>query len=282
MATGKRGPGRETRALLTHVVEVVATRQPIGVRGIAYQLFVKKIIPAVVQRETQRISRLTTYAREQCLIPWEHIVDETRQLERPPTWRNPRVLMNACVASYRKDYWLTQPVNVQVWSEKATVGGILRPVTEALGVPFMAVHGFGSTTAVHDAAAASAGDPRPTVVLYTGDHDPSGMMMSEVDLPERLARYGGNATIRRIALISTDLPTLPSFKAKPSDPRFQWYRARYGELAWELDAMDPNLLRARVKAAIEEYINWEAWGRMRLAEAAEQTTLAQVARAMAG
>ena len=39
------------------------------------------------------------------------------------------------------------------------------------------------------------------IVLYAGDYDPSGLYMSEHDLPDRLARYGGNhVTLKRIAL----------------------------------------------------------------------------------
>jgi hypothetical protein len=32
---------------------------------------------------------------------------------------------------------------------------------------------------------------RPLHILYVGDYDPSGMCMSEVDLPKRLKKYYG-------------------------------------------------------------------------------------------
>lgn len=64
--------------------------------------------------------------------------------------------------------------------------------------------------------------------------------------------------------------------------RYRWYRSRYGEDAWELDAMDPNVLRARVEAAIRAYIDEAAWERMRVVEDAEQQTVRRVAAAMAG
>ena len=39
------------------------------------------------------------------------------------------------------------------------------------------------------------------IVLYVGDFDPSGMYMSEEDLPNRLSKYDGNhVTLKRIAL----------------------------------------------------------------------------------
>jgi hypothetical protein len=140
------------------------------------------------------------------------------------------------------------------------------------GVPFMIVHVFGSATSVHDAADYSAQDSREQVILYCGDHDPSGM-----------EKYGGRVTVRRIALVSEDLPNLPSFDGmKKKDPRRHWYQTHYGKIAWELDALDPNSLRDRVEAAIQEYIDPEAWQRMELVEAAEQKTVHDVCAALAG
>lgn len=252
---GERGLGARSLDLLALARIVVATYQPISVRGICYKLFVQKAIASMAKNETQKISRLLVYAREHGLIEWSDIVDETRQVERIATWDNLSDFAAAVQHSYRRDFWASQPYNLQVWSEKGTVGGVIRPVTEKWGVPFMAVHGFGSATVVHDVAEASLGDRRSLVVLYIGDHDPSGCHMSEVDIPGRIERYGGSVTVCRLALVTEDLPGLPSFPAKPSDPRYRWYREQYGEKAWELDAMDPNDLRARVDSAISQYVD---------------------------
>ena len=44
---------------------------------------------------------------------------------------------------------------------------------------------------------------------------------------------------------------LPSFPAsdKKKDPRYKWFVRNYGNRCWELDAMDPNDLRACVEQA---------------------------------
>ena len=66
-------------------------------------------------------------------------------------------------------------------------------------VGFRPVHGFSSATIVHDIA--EDDDGRRLIVLYVGDFDPSGMFMSEEDLPARFAKYDGDhITLRRIAL----------------------------------------------------------------------------------
>jgi hypothetical protein len=44
------------------------------------------------------------------------------------------------------------------------------------------------------------------------------MYMSEVDLPNRIERYGGNVIVRRIALTGADTYELPSFPASDKGP----------------------------------------------------------------
>jgi hypothetical protein len=113
-------------------------------------------------------------------------------------------------------------------------------------------------------------------VLYVGDLDPSGMHMSEVDLPNRLSEYGGDhVTMTRIALTREHVRGLPSFPAtdKRKDPRYRWFRANYGGNCWELDAMDPNDLRICVQNAIVELIEPVAWERCEVVNRAEQQSL---------
>src|SRR5215510_5368086 len=72
--------------------------------------------------------------------------------------------------------------------------------------------------------------------------------MSEVDLPERLERYGGQQVLERIAIVQADTARLPHFDAetKAGDARYRWFVERYGRRCWELDAMNPVELRDRV------------------------------------
>ena len=143
----------------------------------------------MARNNTSKVSRLLRIAREEGTIPWEWIVDETRELEREPSWRDPAAYVQAVRESYRRNFWAEQPGDVEVWSEKGTVRGVLDPVLREFGVGFRVMHGFGSATSIHDVAQSGYG--RDLTVLYVGDWDPSGLYMSEKDLPERLGRYGG-------------------------------------------------------------------------------------------
>ena len=114
------------------------------------------------------------------------------------------------------------------------------------------------------------------IVLYVGDFDPSGMFMSEEDLPNRFSKYDGDhVTLKRIALTREHVSGLPSFPAtdKRKDPRYKWFVTNYGKRCWELDAMDPNDLRACVKREIKKLIEPVAWKRCEVVNKAEQESL---------
>jgi hypothetical protein len=198
---------------------------------VGYKLFTHKLIPSVSRKDMARVYRLLKEEREYGTIPWELIVDETRGLEIKATWSNPADFAKQMTAAYRRSFWDQQPVRVEVWSEKGTVRGVLKPVLDEYGVGFRVLHGFSSATSVYDVAMSD--DERPLIALYVGDYDPSGLFMSEEDLPKRLAEYGGDhVDLRRVALTGEQVLDLPSFPAsdKRRDPRYKCHRETRREL----------------------------------------------------
>jgi hypothetical protein len=269
-----RGMARRSLDLIEAMYAAAEAAQPITGRGIGYKLFTASLIPSMARSEMQRVYRLLKEARERGDIPWEWIVDETRALERTSTWADPAEYSRCVAQSYRRDFWDQQPHRVQVWSEKGTVRGILAPVLDQYAVGFLPVHGFSSATAAHNIA--EDDDGRDLIVLYVGDFDPSGMFMSQEELPARFAKYDGDhIQLTRIALTVEQLGGLPSFPAadKKKDPRYKWFVANHGHRCWELDAMDPNDLRDCVETAILELIETIAWESCELINRAERESL---------
>jgi hypothetical protein len=297
-----RGLAKKTIDMIHAMHRICEERQPITVRGVAYALFVLKLISSMAVACTQKVSRLLVYAREQSIIPWTWIVDESRELEEYATWDNPDEFLDQFSRNYRLNFWNQQPFRVQVWSEKGTVRGLLGPVIDEYGTPFFNVHGFNSATKVMDVAK----DPNrhPMMVFYVGDYDPSGLYMSVKDLPERLEQYaqlagyeGSHIEIRRIALLREHCTeALPSFSAgdKTEDKRFRWFITNYGDprdlpnlerpqkewermewvtRLWELDAMDPRELRSLVENAIRSMIDWDTWHRCAISEKAQRDSM---------
>jgi hypothetical protein len=245
--------------LIAAIVEIAEGIQPCSVRAQAYQLFNRKLIPSMSKDCTAKVSRLCVIAREDGRLPWEWIVDATRQEQRVSTWDDPADYARTVMRAYRRDKWGAQPKHVSVWSEKSTVEGTLRPILEEYAVPFQVLHGWSGATPVRDAAEANLDRLQDTLILYVGDFDPSGMGMSELDLPKRLARYSSDTPareigiglarewlrqvrleIRRIALTREHTVALGAstrFPAsdKRTDSRYAWFDSRYGHWCWELD-----------------------------------------------
>lgn len=269
-----RGMARESLRLIEAMRTIAKAAQPITGRGVGYKLFTAGQIPSMSTNDMKKVYRLLKIAREQNKIPWEWIVDETRELERVSTWRDPAEYVHAVKWSYRRDAWADQPRRLEVWSEKGTIRGVLNPVLKEYAVGFRVMHGFGSATSVYDVAQDE--QDRPLIVLYVGDWDPSGLYMSRHDLPDRLEKYGGeHVALKRIALTEDDVVGLPSFPAsdKKKDSRYKWFTKTFGARCWELDAMDPNDLRERVEDSIRAEIEPVAWDRYVTAQEAEQEAL---------
>jgi hypothetical protein len=225
-----RGRAKRSIDLIEAMADIAEKAQPITGRGVGYKLFTAGLIPSMGKADMKRVYRLLKEAREDGTIPWHWIVDEARAFERSPSWDDPEEFAKAASRQYRLDFWNQQPVRCEVWAEKGTLRGVLAPVLEHYGVGFRVMHGFCSATVAYDIA--SDDDGRSLVGLYVGDWDPSGLWMSQHDLPERFERYDGHhVEIKRIALTRAQVIGLQSFPAedKRKDPRHKWFIANYGE-----------------------------------------------------
>ena len=201
---------------------VTRAAQPITGRGVGYKLFIKGLTASMARSEMARVYRLLLTAREQDIIPWDWIVDETREFERVSTWDDPEQYARCVATSYRRDFWNQQPLRVEVWSEKGTVRGVLQPVLDTYAVGFRVMHGFSSGTVVHDIA--EDDDGRPLIALYVGDFDPSAPQdcrrgegrRSQGIHPQKLLeqRHGGSC------MSSPDDPWAPGVRASdvPIEP----------------------------------------------------------------
>ena len=260
-----RGKAAKTLALIEASKAILQEIQPASVRAVCYRLFVQKLIKDMSKNETNKLGRQLVHAREEKTIPWEWIVDEARSVEITECWDDVDGFFNKVLDAYAKDYWAEQPEKVEVWSEKGTVRGTLAALLDELRVPFRVLHGFNSATEVYNAAQASLDNENPTRVIYIGDFDPAGLFMSEVDLPERLKRYGGNVEVTRVTITEDDVlhGGLPDFPAsdKIKDNNHRWFVENHGQRCVELDAMPPPELRARVRRAILAHIDGDAWER---------------------
>ena len=131
MGRGKSGKSLE---LVIRAREILREIHPATVRAVCYRLFVARVIASMEKKNTSRVSVQLTWAREQRLIPWAWIVDETREAEYVPTSDDPASFARSISRQYRRDNWSQQTCLVEVWSEKGTMRGQLAPVLQKFGV----------------------------------------------------------------------------------------------------------------------------------------------------
>lgn len=219
-------------------------------RGIYYRLVAQNLIPNT-QRSYKRLSAALDRARWEGLLDMSAIVDPTRETRTVAAWRDPGHLVREAAEQYRTDWWEGSDPRVEVWAEKSAVAPILAPVAREYGVPFLALRGFPSLTALSEASsrAAAAEGGSATVALYFGDHDPSGLEI-DAETQTRLDALGGGAVeLRRVALTLAQVAEhgLPPQPAKKTDSRTASYP--YAE-SWELDALPPAVLAGLAREAI--------------------------------
>jgi hypothetical protein len=87
--TRPAGTPQTTHDLIETSIKIIEPIQPITVRGVAYKLFEAGHIDSMAVKNYQKVSRILRETREQGLLPWEWIVDESRELESQPSWANP-------------------------------------------------------------------------------------------------------------------------------------------------------------------------------------------------
>ena len=96
-----RGKSATTLALEAAILDIVEERAPITVRGVAYALFTRSLIPSMETNHTARVSRIMTAMREDKTLDWRKIVDGSRPSRGTNTWLPPCLVgIEACASSH--------------------------------------------------------------------------------------------------------------------------------------------------------------------------------------
>jgi len=271
-----KGKWNATTELVERAKRILSAEQPMTIRQLFYRLVSIEALENSIT-DYKKLSRVMTNARESGQISYEWIVDRSRPTYAPTVFDNLKDGLKTLRNCYRKDYWQYQPSHVELWTEKDAIIGSIEPVTDELGVTVRVSRGFTSTTRVYEIALEFTRIVKPIFVFYLGDHDPSGRAI-ELDLFERISRYGPDFQMERLAIreIDIDAFNLPPLRIKTSDTRAAAFSRKFGARCVELDALPPEELRSRVRQAIESHIEGEAWERALTTEKAEQESIQRI------
>lgn len=243
----------------------------ITLRQLYYRLVARLLIPNTIN-SYKRLSRIMVKAREQEDVPSNCLEDRSRRiLGRGDTgYDSAEDYLKQKLSGLQDSWkgfsmpmWENQPVYLLISLEKDALSRLVSRVGNRYSIRTFPTRGYPSYSYVQTMAnymqTRLAG--KPTIVLYFGDFDPSGVDI-ERDLEDRLGRYGATEyKVKRIALTAEQIRqyNLPPMPVKRSDARAEGFLAEHGDKSVELDALDPNLLQETVEKAIRENINVRRW-----------------------
>lgn len=215
-------------------------------------------------RSYKNLGGILNDARLAGLMDWDSIEDRLRKIDGNTHWRSPEHIIHAVSKQYMIDKWRDQKNRPEVWVEKDALEGVVGNVCRELDIPYFSCRGYTSQSAMHANALLLkrwADNGIKPIILHVGDHDPSGLDMSN-DIEQRIRMYldgpdgdddlGHMLTFQRIALNMDQVRQYnpPPNPAKTTDSRSKRYIKQFGNESWELDALDPRVLADLIRAAV--------------------------------
>ena len=217
----------------------------------------------------QKIDRITLNSRLYGFIPIGSIADTT-DLLGTEQYNDIKEPLTDTIESFRSIWWEEQPNYVEVWLEKRALERIFSPITDSYGVLTSCAGGYPTLAQVNSLRGRVEDyEDKEIKILYFGDLDPSGKDMPRSLRTKQFRRLGINASVEEVALTRQDVEryNLPQNPTKPLDTRNEWYIRQYGiTYAVELDALPPEVLRQKIRTAIENYVDIDILNRCKEAD----------------
>jgi hypothetical protein len=232
--------------------------QRVTVRQIYYYLFSKGIIQ-LDSKGYHTLCYVMTEARKRGYIPFNWIEDRSRD----PLWimlyDNLKHFFNLMIDRYKRNTWKNQENFVIILVEKEALASIVWDIAKNYNVFVFPTKGFSSWSMfVGDIKTLVDyfGKNKKLVVLVFSDLDPSGQLIGQdyVNKFEYMVRELGFQKPEIIERVAVTPEQVEQFNLPPRKKTYK----RKGTLdIWELDALNPKILRDIVKNAIERYLDLE-------------------------
>ena len=244
---------------------------PVSVRQIFYNLTTTRLVDKT-ENAYKQVVKISGDMREDGELPFSWISDATRWMRKPDTHDTLIDALEITQETYRKNLWLNQSANVEIWLEKEALSGVVYSITSKWDVPLMVTRGYPSKTFLHSSAEDLRVD-KTNYIYMLSDYDPSGVDLSR-STEAMLRKYADedcDIIFERIAVTESqinqwELPTRPT---KKSDVRA---KAFSGESV-ELDAIPPDELRNLVSDSITQHIDSDNYQQLCEIESAERESL---------
>lgn len=249
----------DSKKIIYESKDIIDNNDAVTLRMIFYKLVGKSILKND-RNNYQKLSRFLTKARYSGLIPFDAIVDRSRTNIMPNFFDDVEHLIRSALASYDIDVWDDQSCYVEILVEKDTLVGVLEGIARKYKIPLCVNRGYTSLSELYDLSQRikeKNDDGKVCFLLYIGDLDPSGLDMSR-DIQSRLNEFDVDFVFNRLLLNISDVhehKLLPNM-IKKGDPRSKTYPY---DNCWEVDALDPNILKVKLVSEIEKLIDMKKW-----------------------
>ena len=253
----------EVRAILEQANAIIAEYEAqelrMTLRQLYYQFVSRDIIPNT-EKSYKRLGTIISDGRLAGEIDWDAIEDRARQPQTPAHWPSVREALEGRLRAFRLNRWEDQTKRVELWVEKDALAGVLWPIASRWHITLMVNRGYSSSSAMYESAARLQSGARPMqqkIVLYLGDHDPSGEDMVR-DVRDRLVMFGVKGLeVTKVALTMAQVRQYnpPPNPAKLTDSRAAAYVEEHGDESWEVDALPPDVLTRLVESAIQQHVD---------------------------
>jgi hypothetical protein len=153
---------------------------------------------------------------------------------------------------------------IEAWMEKQSTYVVLRDIIEKYRLPAQILKGYASLS-MYTRAIRRAGKRGVEAVCYWGDLDPSGL-----DIARVTRKMMFPVKVRRMALTWGQVRRykLPPRPTKPKDRRTPKYVKRFGDQTYEIEALDPRILRQITERKLRKLIPPEELREIKLREKA--------------
>jgi hypothetical protein len=341
--------------IITIVERYAALGYRLTLRQLYYQLVAADYIPNH-DKVYSKLSSILDDLRYSGKVDWAAIEDRGRVPYLPYWVHSIKDALDDTASHYRLNRQQGQDTVIEVWTEKDAISGILKRITTKFHVNLVVNKGYSSSSAMHKAYQRFAGyinEGKKVIVLYFGDHDPSGLDMVR-DIYSRImfflaagdlldtddgtliggkiiewwldndlqampdewlaaAEYviaynnGEKSSYTKFAkcmleynrlknqqfIIENNLFVVqpigltmeqiedfnpPPNPAKLTDPRAKWYVEQFGDISWEVDAIEPTAMEKIVEDAILEIIDEQQYQGVLSREKRERNFILNVAK----
>jgi hypothetical protein len=158
---------------------------------------------------------------------------------------------------------------IEAWMEKQSTYVVLRDILEKYRLPVQVQRGYGSLS-MFSRAIRRAHKRGVELIAYFGDTDPSGLDIQRIARKKMFP-----VKLKKISITWGQIGRykLPPRPTKPKDRRTPKYVEKYGNQAYEIEALDPRVLRRITEQKLRKLIPPEELRELELSERAAKVTL---------